>query len=115
MATDASAATRFSSGQTQAGGEWIQINLGASAALDGITIVTTNADWTREYEVRFAATANNIAAAPVVASGTGMMGTITVTFPSTTTGQYLRITQTGAVTAPDTNWWSIHDITIDCH
>jgi hypothetical protein len=114
LATDASATTRFSSGQTQAGGEWIQINLGASAALDGITIVTTNADWTREYEVRFAATANNIAAAPVVASGAGMAGTITVNFPSTTTGQYLRITQTGAVVAPDTNWWSIHDITIDC-
>jgi hypothetical protein len=96
-----------------AGTEWLQIDLGATAALNSVTLTTaaTNADdFGRQYAVRMSNTSNDMAAA-IVVQGAGMTGATTLTFPSTATGRYLLITQTMAYAA---SWWSVHDITVVC-
>lgn len=118
-AFDANTATRYLSGKPQAGDEWLEIDLKVTAALDGLTIYTAPAngnDYTRHYEVRLSGTSGNMAA-PLIVEGDGVAGTTTIIFPDTEMGRYLLISQTGMVSgvAPDDYWWSIHDITIDCH
>jgi hypothetical protein len=56
-------------------------------------------------------TANDMAAA-IVVQADGVAGTTTLTFPGTTSGRYLLISQTIAYAA---SWWSVHDIAVDCH
>jgi hypothetical protein len=99
-----------------AGTEWLQIDFGAgvNASLDGIALTTaaSNADdFGRQYAVRMSNTNNDMASA-IIVQGAGMTGTTTLNFPATANGRYLLITQTTAYAA---SWWSVHDITIDCH
>jgi hypothetical protein len=113
LAIDGSAATRFASGQTQTGGEWLQIDLGAAAAVNRLTLNTVPAnDYTRHYQVRVSNTSGDMAA-PVVAEGDGVAGTTNVTFGKVGSGRFVLITQTGTV-APATSWWSINEITVTC-
>jgi hypothetical protein len=112
LAIDASIATRYSSGQPQAGNEWIQIDFGKSVSLTSVTIDTeaTNADdWGRQYEFRVSNTSGDMAAA-IAAQGAGMTGA--KMFTLTATGRYLLISQKGVYA---TSWWSVHDINVACH
>ena len=106
---------RFSTGQPQVGGEYIQINFGKAVTFDRVTLQLFNNDtndYPRGYAVRVTSD-GNANAVPVV-SGAGTAGSSTVIdLPAPATGQYLRITQTGAV-APETKWWTIGELLVSC-
>lgn len=113
LAIDANTATRWATGKTQTGGEWLQIDLGSTASVNRLSINTASAtDYTRHYQVRVSASSNDMAAA-VLAEADGAAGTINITLNKTIDGRYVLITQTGSV-VPDTFWWSVNDITIAC-
>ncbi len=114
LAVDGNVATRYSSGQTQVAGQWLQIDLGAAAAVHGLTLNSVPAaDYTRHYQVRVSNTANDMGA-QVLADGDGAAGVTTITLSKIVSGRYVLITQTGAVAAPATSWWSINEITVTC-
>lgn len=114
-AIDGLTGERFSTGQPQVGGEYIQINFGKVVTFDRVTLQLFNNDvndYPRGYAVRVT-NDGNANAVPVV-SGVGTPGGSTVIdLPAPATGQYLRITQTGAV-APETKWWTIGEVQVTC-
>lgn len=113
LAVDADTATRFATGKTQAGDEWLQIDLGAVGTVNHLTINTASAtDYTRHYQVRVSNTSGNMAAQPL-ADADGAAGTISVNLSKTVNGRYVLISQTGNVGAA-TSWWSVNDVTITC-
>jgi hypothetical protein len=114
LAIDNNVATRFASGKTQSGDEWLQIDLGATASVNGISINTVPAaDYTRHYQVRVSLTAQDFAA-PVLADGDGMAGNVVIPLSKTVNGRYVIIRQTGMVAAGQTSWWSINEIGVTC-
>jgi hypothetical protein len=60
--------------------------------------------------VRLSNDAGAIAGSAVVASGTGMQGTTTITLPANKAGRYLRINQTMAMAG----WWSVYEMNVTC-
>lgn len=114
-AIDGLTGERFSTGQPQVGGEYIQIDFGKVVTFDRVTLQLFNNDvndYPRGYAVRVT-NDGNANAVPVV-SGVGTPGGSTVIdLPAPATGQYLRITQTGAV-APETKWWTIGELQVAC-
>jgi hypothetical protein len=113
LAVDADTATRFATGKTQTGDEWLQIDLGAVGTVNHLTINTASAtDYTRHYQVRVSNTSGNMAAQPL-ADADGAAGTIAVNLSKTVSGRYVLISQTGNVGAA-TSWWSVNDVTITC-
>jgi hypothetical protein len=114
LAVDGDVATRYSSGQTQTAGQWLQIDLGAAAAVNHLTINSVPAnDYTRHYQVRVSNTSGDMAA-PVLADGDGAAGVININLTKVGVGRFVLITQTGSVMAPATSWWSINEITVTC-
>src|SRR5882724_4479938 len=102
--------TRFTTGQPQMGGEWLEIDFGASVTINQITMHTNNNDYFRHYQLRLSNTANDAAAA-ILKEGDGMTGSITVTLPQTHSGRFLNIRQAGMVTP---TWWSLHEVSVAC-
>jgi len=102
--------TRFTTGQPQMGGEWLEIDFGASVTINQITMHTNNNDYFRHYQLRLSNTANDAAAA-ILKEDDGMTGTITVTLPQTHSGRFLNIRQAGMVTP---TWWSLHEVSVAC-
>jgi hypothetical protein len=114
LAIDGNVATRYSSGKTQTGGEWLQIDLGAAAAVNHLAINSVPAnDYTRRYQVRVSNTPGDMAA-QILAEGDGAAGVTDIALSKVTSGRYVIITQSGAVVAPATSWWSINEITVTC-
>ncbi|HXK20587.1 MAG TPA: discoidin domain-containing protein, partial [Polyangiaceae bacterium] len=118
LAIDGNTATRFSSGKTQVGDEWLQIDLGATATVNGVSINTVPAaDYTRHYQIRVSATTVDKAApltGPILAEGDGMAGTLTIALSKAVNGRFVLISQTGMVAAGQTSWWSINEIGVTC-
>jgi hypothetical protein len=111
LAIDGNPSTRFSSGTAQVGTEYFQIDLGTMATLNQLSITTTPAgDFTQHYQVKAAASADGLSAAPLLADAAGATGTINVTLNQTVNAQVVRIYQTGTTSS----WWSINEITIAC-
>jgi hypothetical protein len=111
LAIDGNAGTRYSSGKGQAGDEWLQIDLGAQASINRVTINTVPAgDYGRHYQVRVSASSNDMGAA-VRGDVNGAAGVTTINLNSTVNGRYVLISQT-AVFAE--SWWSINEITVTC-
>jgi hypothetical protein len=111
MAIDGNAASRWASGVTQAGGEWIQVRFTATVTVTGVVIDTTASptDYPREYEIEYSTDGTTFMAVPD-ATGVGM-ATTTVTFGDPVDALAIRINQTGMVEAPATSWWAVHEIT----
>lgn len=112
--TDGMLTERWSSGKSQAGGEWIQIDFTQAVALNRITLQlgTNPDDYPRGYEVRVSA-ANEDFTAPVLASGAGVMTEdLVVDLDEPASGRYLTVRQTGTVST--TIWWSIAELLVDC-
>lgn len=113
LAIDADVGTRFATGKKQAGGEWLQVDLGAVGTVNRVTLNTTSAtDYTRHYQVRVSNTSGDMAG-QVLADGDGATGTSTINLSKTVNGRYVLISQTGNVGAA-TSWWSVNDLTISC-
>ncbi|HTM46508.1 MAG TPA: discoidin domain-containing protein, partial [Polyangiaceae bacterium] len=119
-AIDGQAMTRWSSGLTQAGGEWFQVKFPSLVTISGVTLDTTASatDYPRGYSVEYSLDGTTFmpvggadGGADGGLSGVGMAVT-TIDFGAPLTLLAVRINQTGAVAAPATSWWSIHEFTV---
>jgi glucosylceramidase len=104
-AVDGDASTRWSSGQAQAPGQYLQIDLGATTAFRRVAIDSGGnlGDYARGWQL---STSDNGTDWRTVASGTGSGQLTTVDLPRTHAARYLRITNTGSAG----NWWSVADV-----
>jgi hypothetical protein len=111
-AIDGITTNRFSTGQARSGAEWLDIDFKQNVAVNKVVINTAagSSDYTLAYEVRMAADETAVATAPVIVSGTGMMGATTITFPMIKTGKVMRITQKMAMAG----WWSVQEVDVSC-
>ena len=127
--TDGVFTTRWSTGQAQAGVEWIQIDLGASVSITQLTLNVNNdaGDYPRTYEVRVSdksvcdpklpldmTTMKHCdSTIPVNASGDGAPGNTVVTWFKPVTGRYVNVQQTAKnIVMPP--WWSIAEVLVTC-
>jgi hypothetical protein len=112
-AIDGDQATRYTDGQTQVGGEYVTLSFGATIELAGITLMALPAtDSAKAYKVEYSTDATNFVPFNPAVQGVGGVSPLTITFPSATLLQALKITQTGMAIAPDVSWWSISEITL---
>ena len=118
MAIDGVQETRWSSGQPQAGNEWLQVDFGVSVALSGVGVsccVLTEGypgsleDYGRAFELRVSNVSQDFAAVPV-AAGPGVLGGTAFSF-APAVGRYLLVSQVGTNAV---NWWSVHEISVSC-
>jgi hypothetical protein len=110
LAIDGLAATRWSTGTAQVGGEWFLLDLGARAAhLTQLVLDSSGSpdDQPLTYKVEMSDDGKSYA---LVCTGTG--ATMTVVKFVDTPARYIRITQTGS--DPNANWWSIQELTLTC-
>ena len=113
--TDGLLNERWSSGQPQAGDEWIQIDFGVVVNITQLTLNVNQdtSDYPRAYAVRISNTTEDFNAA-VKSSGVGMLGNTAITFPAPITGQFLTVRQTGVDVLPDTKWWTVAEVLVGC-
>jgi hypothetical protein len=106
-ATDGVTTTRWSSGVTQANGQWFQVDMGVAQPFVQIVMDSTGSagDYARGYQV-FASN-DGVTWGTAMASGTPTGPVITVSF-NAQTKRYIRIVQTGTSTA----WWSMHEVNV---
>lgn len=101
-ALDWNTGTRWSSGASQTGGQWFQVDMGSKKVIDQITFETKTTDkwdYPRAYQVQVSNDGSNWT---TVASDKGFGWRTVVTFDPQF-AQYIRINQTGAAS----EWWSI--------
>jgi hypothetical protein len=112
--TDGLYNTRWASGKTQSGDEWIQIDFGVVVNLTMLTLNVNNdtGDYPHTYAVRISNKTGDFAAA-IKSSGDGAPGNTVINFPAPITGRYLTVRQTGANTTT-TAWWSIAEVLVSC-
>jgi hypothetical protein len=111
-AIDGDASTRYTDGRTQAGGEYVTLAFNSTIQLGGITMLTTPAsDAAKGYKVEYSIDGINYQAFNPAVAGVGGASPLDITFPAPTLLKAIKITQTGAVVAPATSWWSISEIT----
>ncbi|WP_377272854.1 discoidin domain-containing protein [Peterkaempfera sp. SMS 1(5)a] len=104
LAIDDDAATRWSSGQAQAPGQYLQIDLGRSTRFNRVAL--DSGDNLGDYARGWALSVSDDGTTwREVRSGTGTGQLTTVDTPGTR-ARYLRVTATAA--AP--NWWSLADV-----
>jgi hypothetical protein len=116
-AVDGSLFSRWTTGQEQAGNEWLQVDFGVPVVLNQVTLDTYDAssqcgsptDYPRHYQVRVSDTPNDVAAS-VVAEGDGTSDLVVANFEPAV-GRYLLISQTG-VASPD--WWAVAELDVAC-
>ena len=103
-AVDGDASTRWSSGQAQQPGQYLQVDLGGSKAFRRVAIDSGGnlGDYARGWQL---SVSDDGATWRVLASGAGAGQLTTVEVPRTQ-ARYLRITGTASAG----NWWSIADI-----
>ncbi|GAA2099794.1 glucosylceramidase [Kitasatospora saccharophila] len=105
LAIDADASTRWSTGQAQAPGQYLRIDLGRRTAFDRIALDSgdNTGDYARGWRIE--ASEDGARWRPL-ATGAGTGQLTTVDLPRDTRARYLRITGTAA--AP--GWWSLADV-----
>ncbi|HTJ79864.1 MAG TPA: discoidin domain-containing protein [Rariglobus sp.] len=105
---DGNISTRWTSGSSQVGGEWFQIDTGALHAFTQVVLDAgpTPTDYPRGYSVTVSNDGANWSAP--VATGAGTSAITTIVFPEQV-ARYVRVTQTGS--APG-KWWSIHELNL---
>lgn len=102
---DGDLSTRWSSGQLQAPGDWLQIDLGTEQAFDTLFMNSgTNwGDYAHGYEVYVSADGENWN--EPVATGTGVSPSLVVSFDKQL-ARYIKI----VLTEPADSWWSITEL-----
>ncbi len=109
LAIDDDASTRWSSGQAQAPGEYLQVDLGKRRQFDTVAIDSGDnlGDYARGWQLDVS---NDGTSWRTVASGTGT-GQLSTVDVGRLNARYLRVT----ATAPVGNWWSIADLRLASH
>jgi glucosylceramidase len=103
-AVDGDASTRWSSGQAQQPGQYLQVDLGATEAFRQVAIDSGGnlGDYARGWQL---AVSDDATSWRTVASGAGTGQLTTVDLPLNR-ARYLRVTSTASAG----NWWSVSDI-----
>jgi hypothetical protein len=106
-AIDGDKSTRWSTGVTQATGQWFQLDMGSPQIVTQLVIDAgaSVGDYPRSFKITASDDGTHWSAS--LASGTGAGPLITVAFPARLT-RFLRVTLTGS----GPNWWSIHEINV---
>ncbi len=104
-ALDGNLTTRWSTGASQANGQWFEVDMGVANTFNKLVLNCVNSanDYPRGYQVYVSNDGVNWGS--FVASGTGSSGTTTITFPAQA-ARYIRIIQTGSVSG---TFWSIDE------
>ncbi|MBO0824194.1 MAG: discoidin domain-containing protein [Actinobacteria bacterium] len=104
--TDGDPNTRWSSGQGQAPGMWVQLDLGAPATFNQISLDVgpNTGDYVRNYQVQTSPDGSTWTA---IAAGAGRPGIMTIPLP-TTTARFVRLVSE----ASSGSWWSITELNI---
>ena len=105
---------RWSTGKGQAGDEWMQIDLGVSAAVRQLTFTLNEddaEDYPRIYQLKISDKPLDFGG-PIRASGSGLVAqTLTFTLAEPVVGRYLLVLQKGKAA---NYWWSISELTATC-
>ncbi len=106
-AIDGTSSTRWSSGQAQAGGEWLKVDLGQATTLSAVSAYLLNSNVT-DYPSAYALQlSNDDLTYTTVATGLGAVTTpICVSRQS---ARYVKLTQTGT---GDSSWWSVYELDV---
>jgi uncharacterized repeat protein (TIGR02543 family) len=106
-AIDGNITTRWSTGASQANGQWFQVDMGSAQIFSQIVLDagSSTGDYPRGYQVNVSNDGSNWGSP--VATGTGSAVT-TITF-ATQTARYIRVTQTGSASGI---WWSMHEFNV---
>ena len=106
-AIDGDIASRWSTGASQANGQWFQVDIGATNTLSQIVLDagSSSGDYPRGYRVNVSNDGSNWGSA--LATGTGASQVTTIRF-ATNSARYIRVTQTGSTSG----WWSIHEVNV---
>lgn len=104
---DGSNQTRWTSGQAQTGGEWLQLDLGNSETVNRIVLDSAHnsEDYARGYEVY--TSLDGMDWGKAVAMGEGKNALLFISFPAHE-ARYIKIVQTGT----DSHWWSVAEIAV---
>ena len=105
-AADADASTRYSTGEGQAPGQYLQVDFGKQVAARQVVFDTGGSvgDYPRGYEVQTSTDGTHWATAVAAGVGTGQFTTANLTGAPV---RYVRITLT---TADPADWWSVADV-----
>ncbi|HEY2082845.1 MAG TPA: discoidin domain-containing protein, partial [Verrucomicrobiae bacterium] len=107
-ALDGNLVTRWSTGGSQAPGQWFQADMGSVNVFSKIVLNYINSanDYPRGYQVTVSNDGINWSSP--IASGVGSSSTTTITF-ATQAARYIRITQTGSTSG---TYWSIDEFNV---
>ncbi len=105
-AIDGSGTSRWTTSASQAGGEWIQLDLGADTLFNRLSMDNTNftGDHPRNVEVTVSTNGTTWVS---VANQPGTLGVTTVKF-SPQVARYVRLTQTSTASV----WWSVGELNL---
>jgi hypothetical protein len=105
-AIDADTTTRWTTGITQAAGQWFQLDLGATQTFNQVTVLAGgNGDYAAGYQLLVSD--NGTSWSSPIAAGAATSQTWSILFPATS-ARYLRI----VLTATSTSWWSVGDLNV---
>jgi hypothetical protein len=107
-AIDGNASSRWTTGISQANGQWFQVDMGSPNTFYKIVLDATGSagDYPRGYLVNISNDGINWGS--VVTNGSGSSAVTTITFSSPLVARYIRVTQTGSTSG----WWSIHEFNV---
>jgi hypothetical protein len=106
-AIDGDVTTRWSTGASQANGQWFQVDMGATNTFFQIVLDagSSTGDYPRGYRVNLSNDGSTWGLP--MASGAGTSQVTMITF-ATNSARYIRVTQTGSTSG----WWSIHEFNV---
>lgn len=106
---DGNPATRWDTGSSQSGGEWVVIGFPKLTRIAELVLdaSSSNRDFPRGYEVAVSLDGKEWSEPLATGAGNGPVTTIALPLPE---AKFVRITQTGAVNGL---YWSIHDLRIN--
>ncbi|HEY5583697.1 MAG TPA: RICIN domain-containing protein [Ruminiclostridium sp.] len=108
-AKDGNYATRWSTGQPQANGQWFTIDMGSTKYITRILLKSSNGDYPRGYQIYVSNDGTNWGSA--IASGAGISDNLDITLDASYSCQiarYIKIVQTGSAS----NWWGINEVNV---
>jgi autotransporter-associated beta strand protein len=106
-AIDGDITTRWTTGASQANGQWFQVDMGSDNTFSQLVLDagSSSGDYPRGYQVNLSEDGTNWGAP--VAEGAGASAITTINF-GVQTVRFIRVTQTGS----NSGWWSIHEFNL---